>query len=142
MYDLINAHIDTILKQKIIPSHVDDYNWLIQNVSQVMGSQFQKKYREFWVMRFPCQAYCQIYFQTLQAAMANPANPPTLNVLATNMYNTPTGKDGSRTLQFSFATKLLHMVNRRTPAAGSTACFRTVIKRPCIRGRSSRCSCR
>ncbi len=112
MYDLINAHIDTILKQKIIPSHVNDYSCLIQNLSQITGSQFQKKYRGFWVMRFPCQAYCQIYFQTLQAAMTN---PPTLNVLAENLYNTPSRKDGSLTLEFSFATKLLHMINPQTP---------------------------
>ncbi len=49
---------------------------------------------------------------TLQAAQAN---RPLFGNLAQQLYNTPTHGNGRQSLQCSFATKLLHMVNPNAP---------------------------
>jgi hypothetical protein len=103
MYDLINANIGIVL-QSIDPKTVSGYDWLVQNIPQVAMPQYQKKYGSYWGMRFPDQAYRNVYFQTLQTALLN---SPSLQALAASLYNTPTNAKGQST-EFSFTTKLLH----------------------------------
>jgi hypothetical protein len=113
MYDLINAHTAVILQYSKLQSDVRDYDWLVQNLPQVAGAQFKAKYKVYWRMNVArlSPAYYNVYFQSLQSARLN---PPTLTAVAANLYTTPTNAKG-RSLQFSFATKLLHMVNPKTP---------------------------
>lgn len=112
MYDLINAHIGTVLNS-IPPADISDYARLLQNVTQaqIATPTFQKKYVTYWKMRFPCPAWLAVYFQSLRNAVPN---PPTLNALLQHLYNTPTTAKGP-TVECSFATKLLHMVKPHTP---------------------------
>jgi len=113
MYDLINAHVQAIL-QTIPPDHATDYDWLIQNLHQTATSEYQERYRKYWQLNAArlCANYCAAYFQALQAAQAS---PPILGDVAQRLYQTPTNKNGRKSLQFSFVTKLLHMVNRSAP---------------------------
>jgi hypothetical protein len=114
MYDLINANLGIVL-QAIDPiKTVDNYVSLLQSLSQVATLQFQNKYTSYWGMQYPNQAYRSIYFQTLETALLTPLNPPNLNNLATTLYSTPANRKGQSN-QFSFVTKLLHMVDRHSP---------------------------
>lgn len=123
MYDLINANIGIVL-QAIDPiKTVGRYVSLIQNVSRVATPQYQTQYASYWTMQYPDQAYRKVYFQTLQTALLTPLNPPNLSSLATSLYNTPANKKGQST-QFSFVTKLLHMVDHHSPLYdGNVAAF-------------------
>jgi hypothetical protein len=113
MYDLINNHVQIILAT-IPQNHVTDYDWLIQNLPQAGTPQYQADYQNYWGMNAARlnAAYRGIYFQALQAALAN---PPILGNLVQELYQTPTHANGRQSLQFSFATKLLHMVNPNSP---------------------------
>ena len=116
MYDLINAYVGDVLKS-IPPVDIRDYASLVQNLTQtqVAAPTFQKKYTTYWGMRFPCPAWLAVYFQSLQNAVLN---PPTLSPLFSISTIPPTTAKG-RTVECSFATKLLHMVKPRTPVYDS-----------------------
>jgi hypothetical protein len=113
MYDLINAHIQTILGT-IPQNHVTEYDWLIQNLNQCVTPQYQARYKNYWRLNAARLSadYCNVYFQALHAAQRHPI---TVANLAHQLYGTPTHGNGRRSLQFSFATKLLHMVSPDTP---------------------------
>jgi len=113
MYALINQHIQIILRS-IAPDHATEYDWLIQNVSQAGTAEYQANYRQYWAMNAArlSPAYCATYFQELQAALTN---PPALRSLVGKLYKTPTQGSGKQSLQFSFATKLLHTANCQSP---------------------------
>ena len=113
MYDLINAHIQAILGA-IPQKHVTEYDWLIQNVNQCETPQYQARYKNFWRLNAARLSanYCNFYFKVLRKAQIN---PPAVGNLAQQLHNTPTHGNGRKSLQFSFATKLLHMVNPNAP---------------------------
>ncbi len=113
MYCLINRHIDVILKA-IPESYVTDYDWLIQNVRQVGTADYQAKYRRYWGMDAAhlSAGFREAYFNELRSALDNPTD---LGTLVARLHETPTYGNGRRSLQFSFATKLLHTTDRRTP---------------------------
>jgi hypothetical protein len=115
MYDLINANIGIVM-QAIAkdPTLVSDYQWLIDHLQDVATQQFQDKYVSYWGMQFPDLAWRKVYFQELETALLKPANPPNLTVLATKLYTTPTNARGQSN-QFSFITKLVHMVDPHSP---------------------------
>jgi len=113
MYNRINIHIDKLLNT-ILQEHVNEYDWLRENVRLCANDEYRRKYKHFWrlnVARLNAD-YREAYFQRLEEALAN---PPILKNLALNLYDIPTQRNGKRSLQFAFATKLLHMVRPRTP---------------------------
>jgi len=57
-------------------------------------------------------AFYDTYFNTLVAAMSQ---PPTLNSVAHTLHAASARQNGQKSLQFSFATKLLHMTNQHSP---------------------------
>lgn len=113
MYHLINNHIQQIL-QSIHNAHIIEYDWLVQNVQQVVDPLYQNRYITFWRLNAArlSQNYCQIYFQQLQAGLNN---PPQIGILANQLYQIPTHNNGRQSLQFSFCSKLCHMLNRQIP---------------------------
>lgn len=116
MYRLINQHADTILRELNCrdPNHVGDYDWLRENINAVGTGIYQQRYKRFWAMNAaqlsPDFDVC--YFQALSEARAQ---VPPLDVLSTRLHDASARHDGQKSLQFSFATKLLHMVNPRSP---------------------------
>jgi hypothetical protein len=56
------------------------------------------------------------YFDTLEAA---PTQKPTLLTVVHRLYDASTNNSGTKSLQFSFATKLLHMTNPKLPLYSS-----------------------
>ena len=114
MYHLINNHIGQLLRS-IEGNHVTDYDWLVQNIAQVATPMYQNRYRTFWRLNAALlsQDYCQVYFQRLQRGLNNEL--PQVGSLASDLYEIPTHLNGRHSLQFSFCSKLCHMLNRQIP---------------------------
>jgi hypothetical protein len=115
MYDLINAHIQDVLETiREDEKFVTEYDWLVEKLHKVAESDYQARYRNYWAMnaaRLSSNWY-KVYFQKLQDARNN---VPSIGDLTRELYQHPTQAKGRRSLQFSFATKLLHMVNPHFP---------------------------
>lgn len=113
-YEAINNNIDQII-QSIKPIHVTEYDWLVRNINQVTEAEYQRRYKAFWRLNGAglSQDFCQVYFHHLQTGTTN-NNLPKLSVLANQLYKTPTSQN-KQTLQFSFCTKLCHMLNPELP---------------------------
>ncbi len=108
-YEEINDNIDDILRV-ITPGHVAQYDWLIQNIHQLSESKSQRTYKTFWRLNGAglSQNYCHVSFQYLQIGLDN--NALHLNILAHELYQIPINTN-RQALQFSFCTKLWHMLN-------------------------------
>jgi hypothetical protein len=113
MYHLINSHIQPVLQQ-IRPSWVREYDWLVSNLPNCGLPAYQRRFKVFWRLNAALlqDDFCSAYFQALDDARAN---PPDLAALATALHATPTHGNGRQSLQFSFASKLLHMVSPSAP---------------------------
>ena len=113
MYDLINQFAQTVVGT-IPPEHVTDYEWLLQNVGQASTPDYQRRYRRFWAMNAAQlgPAFYTAYFGALNAAINH---PPILSSVAQTLHAASARQNGQKSLQFSFATKLLHMTNPRSP---------------------------
>ncbi|MBI5778088.1 MAG: hypothetical protein HZA49_01350 [Planctomycetes bacterium] len=113
-YDLINERISVVLQRPDLVEHVTEYDWLVDNLDRVTTDPFQKRYRNYWRMNAAhlSKEYCNVYFQSLHQALTN---LPSIGDLAIALHNTPTNKNGRKSLQFSFVTKLVHMINRQSP---------------------------
>lgn len=114
MYHLVNNHLQQIL-QSIRNAHVAEYDWLVQNIQQVANPEYQTRYIRFWRLNAAhlCQDFLQVYFHQLQTALGN--NPLPVGVLANQLYRIPTHANGRQGLQFSFCSKLCHMLDRQIP---------------------------
>ena len=113
MYHLINKNVQQIL-QSISPIHVTEYDFLVHNIQHVADSDYQERYKKYWRLYGAglSQSFFQSYFQHLQAGLNG--NPPQLGTLANQLYQIPT-RPNKQTLQFSFCSKLCHMLDRQIP---------------------------
>jgi hypothetical protein len=113
MYNLINNNIQIIL-QKIEKKWVNEYDWLISNLHNCGQPAYQRRYKVFWRLNAARlhENFCNAYFQALHNAKSN---PPDLSKLTLALHATPTHGNGRQSLQFSFASKLLHMVSPSVP---------------------------
>jgi hypothetical protein len=120
MYRVIEKCASAVVS-KIGPSHVTEYEWLLDNPDKILGDKYQRIYRNFWAMNaaFPTPAFCDKYFSLLDKALKSPQNPPTLTDVVKTLYPfTVRTTDRGKTEPFppfSFATKLLHMTNTTLP---------------------------
>jgi hypothetical protein len=113
MYSLIN-HYAPVIVRSIPATHVSDYEWLVQNVGQVDSQDYQSRYRKFWAMNAAqlSPAFYSVYFGALAKAAVE---VPSLEGLSKTLHGASARQNGKQSLQFSFATKLLHMVDRCAP---------------------------
>jgi hypothetical protein len=122
MYDLINQFAQTVVGT-IPPEHVTDYEWLLQNVGQASTPDYQRRYRRFWAMN-AAQLSPAFYVAYFGALIVATKESMTLGDAARILYDASARRDGRQSLQFSFATKLLHMTNPVLPIFDSQiACF-------------------
>jgi len=112
MYALICKNEQTVIGA-IANSDVQRYEWLVANLAQANTQSYQDEYNRFWQMssfKGLSSQFYQTYFNLL-----NPAKPiPTLRSVCETLYQIPRAQ-GDQALQFSFATKLRHMLNRELP---------------------------
>lgn len=109
MFELINRHIDSIL-DSISEKHVSDYEWLMTNKHNI-GYQYKKRFRSFWQLNAALLSdeFCDEYFIELQNSIEKGLTD--LREVTEKFYKVPSNKKGVNKLQFSFCTKLCHVVN-------------------------------
>ncbi|MFZ0942698.1 MAG: hypothetical protein WB930_10540 [Syntrophobacteraceae bacterium] len=114
-YKPIINHLDEIL-QSIPPSHINNYDDLNGELEQdrnvVTNPEWQKRYKSFYRLRGLSSNFCQEYFKVLQM---NLANMTSLEHVVNHLYNIPRNVTGARSVQFSFASKLIHTVDPHSP---------------------------
>jgi hypothetical protein len=113
MYKLINLNKKQIV-ESIEESHITDYEYLIRNSDNSDNEDFQKKYKNYWRLNAArlSQKYCKEYFNNFKNFKKNGWS---IKELAKELYDIPTHKNGRKSLQFSFCTKLVHMVDNNLP---------------------------
>ncbi len=127
IYDQINKNISNVI-QGIPSAHVSDYDYLIENLNNSANAGYQSRYKTYWRLHGAglSQDYCDIYFQYLQNAVLNPLP---LKTLVTELYQVPCSPN-RKAIQFSFCTKLCHMIDRKLPIYDSKIAEFYNFKRP------------
>ena len=117
MYELINGHFESVLNS-LPRNFVEDYDWLLEQIGQARTIEYQRRYRTFWAMNRPVSnpAFYNAYFEALSAPSGQAG---TLEEIVRNLHLIPPHPDGPQSLQFSFATKLMHMRNPCLPVYDS-----------------------
>jgi len=104
MYSQINQFAEPVVGS-IPPNHVADYEWLLQNATQVTTPEYQKRYRLYWAMNV-AQLSPTFYTAYFGALVAATKQGMTLSDASHTLYDASARRDGRQSLQFSFATKL------------------------------------
>ncbi len=118
MYTKINSNIDNIIIN-LNPQHVSTYDWLKKNLHLCDVSvdlNYQKKYRSYWVMRYisPDSKFNDSYFKYLEEHK-NDTEIDFLNVCQSLSNLTVDANHSKESFQFSFITKLIHMIDSSFP---------------------------
>jgi hypothetical protein len=118
MYQLINENVNLILDRIDRNSHIQPYLWLLNqlyNTDVRNDDRFQQRYKQYWIMNRArlSERYFQRYFSILEENKDN-QNIEISNV-ARLLYQVPTHENSKKSLQFSFATKLVHSINTKSP---------------------------
>ncbi len=131
MYHLIEANAATVIGS-MQPQHVTEYDWLMQNIRDCNTREYQARYKVFWRLGAARLSphFCKAYFANLQAAQED---TPDVGALAKRLQATPTHKNGRKSLQFSFVTKLVHMVEPTAPIYDSLVASFYYYKEPPVR---------
>jgi hypothetical protein len=98
----------------IPPKFVEQYDWLAGKFGEAPISEYRSRFISFWAMgqaRLGEEFY-KIYFDTLRAPAESTLN---LEEVVRALHDASANSIGRRSLPFSFATKLVHMRNRRLP---------------------------
>ena len=120
MYTWINQCADELLGN--LDAHVQDYSDLRRKLFEVdvrIDEDFQRKYKAFWAMNVArlSKAYTDAHFECLELNKQGPA--PGVDDVADRLHRFPTSADGRSSLQFSFASKLVHMIEPSKPVFDS-----------------------
>lgn len=112
MYSLMEANASSLVGF-IDHVHVDNYDWLMANRGSVGDPVFQSRFRLFWRMNAARlgDTYCNHYFELL----SDLSDVADLEDLVRELYKVPVNNKGTKALQFSFSTKLLHMHDPHLP---------------------------
>ncbi len=113
MYELINRYRDQIV-DAVSENHVSDYEWLMQNKHNI-GYQFKQKFRSFWRLNAArlSDEFCDEYFLELQNGIERESVD--LREVTKKFYEIPSNTTGTKKLQFSFCTKLCHVIDPCLP---------------------------
>jgi hypothetical protein len=114
LYRLINDRIAEITQAFKQTQDLEDYSWLSSALHEEdvsTSAYYQRRFRAFWRMRCGDE-YGRAFFAKLEASKRESGVDPIL--VAGELYAFPT-REQNKTLQFSFATKLAHMINSHLP---------------------------
>jgi len=131
MYHLIEANKATVIAS-IPRQHVTEYDWLRQNLRDCDTPEYQTRYKTFWRLGAARLSphFCKVYFSALQASQNK---TPDVGALARKLQATPTHQNGRKSLQFSFVTKLVHMVEPTAPIYDSLVASFYFYQEPTVR---------
>jgi hypothetical protein len=113
MYRLINDNIAAILAKIKQRENVDIYDDLMLNRNRADADDYQNDYKKYWQLHMGrlSDDFCKVYFNKLKD---NLANPTSLSQVVDDLYDMEPNKNGN-SIQFSFASKLWHMVEPTSP---------------------------
>ncbi|MCK7510858.1 MAG: hypothetical protein MZV70_46845 [Desulfobacterales bacterium] len=123
MYSIINQHADLLIK-KISPSNdVEPYVWLMDQLHAVdvtQDAEFRHTYRNYWRLNAArlSEGYVAEYFRCMEDFKRDPESATVESVLE-SLRATPTHRNGRKSMQFSLATKLVHMLRPDFPVYDS-----------------------
>lgn len=123
MYAIINQNIGALLDSINSQADIDPYVWLLaelpnRNVAQ--DQEFQRVYRNYWKLN-PARLsdkYLAAYFGHLEQLKGQPEHV-TVEAVARHLLPIPTHGSGRQSLQFSFSSKLVHMLDSEKPVYDS-----------------------
>jgi hypothetical protein len=123
MYSLINKNIFLIL-DNIERDQVAEYDWLSKSLKETnvsLDPEFQKRYKSYWAMDFARLSpdFCDFYFRVLEKGKSEDIE---IRDLCQRLYEVPTHKNEQKTIQFSFAIKLAHMIDPALPIYDNLVC--------------------
>lgn len=118
MYTLINQRIEYLLANIHEEREVQRYVWLIRNFSTVDVAEdavYQQKYRQYWQLNAArlSPEFHEAYFALLQDFKST--GNADVETVARRLLDVPSHRNGQRKLHFSFASKLVHMVDHHLP---------------------------
>jgi len=118
MYSLINHNIDLILVTLDRRLDIDVYLSLIRRFNQGNvrnDAVFHLDYRRYWRLNAArlSESFCSTYFDLMERLRGN-QNMET-EAVARHLYQIPTHESGRQSLQFSFASKLIHTLDPHRP---------------------------
>ena len=118
MYNIINQNIDRILRSVDEGLDIRTYFALMsrfRNVNVVQDTEFQGKYCKYWRLYGAglSQSFRASYFELMEGLRGGPI--PNIGEVTRILHEVPSNKSGRKTLQFSFASKLLHTLDPHQP---------------------------
>lgn len=118
MYTIISQNIDRILSNVDEDLDVGIYLTLLnkfRNVNVAVDTEFQDKYCRYWRLFGAglSQNFRSIYFEIMEGLRGKP--DPRTEEVSRLLYEVPSNRLGKKTLQFSFASKLLHTIDPHRP---------------------------
>lgn len=118
MYSAIEKSRSFIINA-LTDENVRQYEWLLRNLGSADTPEYQKLYKSFWTT-YPARLSDHFYQKYFELLSARACNPMTVSELCKVVSKASARRDGSEmTLQFSFATKLMHMFNPHLPVYDS-----------------------
>ncbi len=117
-YEIINRNIDLILGNIDEDLDIRTYLTLLsrfRNVDVTWDTEFQKKYCRYWRLFGAglSQDFRSAYFELMEGSKGRAL--PSIRELTRILSTVPSNSLGRRTLQFSFASKLLHTLDPHRP---------------------------
>jgi hypothetical protein len=118
MYHHINRHIEPLLDRLRKKKHVQDYDNLMHAFAQPdapLDAEFQGHYARFWGFNQGVdKAWRRNYFTVLQN-IRNQTQLDLRETLRCVCHETLNDRKGGQSLEFSFATKLVHTMAPKSP---------------------------
>ena len=123
MYTPINTNVALLLNIINRKEDVQAYVYLTRELPKIdvrTSREFQRKYRRYWALNAAMlsEDFLTAYFQLLEQSKRATV-PVTVEDVSMNLLETPINSTGKRALHFSFASKLVHMINPRLPVYDS-----------------------
>jgi hypothetical protein len=118
MYGIINRNIDRILGSVDEDLDIRTYLTLLdrsRNVDVTRDTEFQNKYCRYWRLFGAglSQDFRSAYFELMEGLRGRAL--PSIREVTRILYEVPSNRSGRKTLQFSFASKLLHTLDPHRP---------------------------
>jgi hypothetical protein len=118
MYHLINENIANVLDTIYRKKDIDPYLKMAEifNTGRVADNdEYKTTYRKYWQLNAArlSDHYCNHYFQVMEDHRHQ--HHVDIEDVVKALYEVPSNSKGRKTIQFSFATKLLHTIDNTLP---------------------------
>lgn len=118
MYRLVNENIKPLLNSITPEKDITPYLWLLrelQNGDITKNKKFQSTYKHYWKMSSArlSETFLNRYFELLEHSKYE-IKKASVKSIALQLYSTPT-HNNRNSLQFSFSSKLVHMIAPQNP---------------------------